>query len=111
MSRFSGKCDFCDDIEIFGLDRILNSDVYLYGHDKPLKLTCLEDCVPYYPYIVGSACYLREGRSTLHLSKRPHTDEIEKYSPQSAERYRELLREEARRFGIDLGETMRRTQS
>lgn len=29
MSRFSGKCDLCDEIEIFGLERILNSDVYV----------------------------------------------------------------------------------
>lgn len=110
MSKFSGKCDFCDDIEIFGLDRILKSKVYLHGCDEPLKLTCLEDCIPYYPYIVGSACYVREGECTLYLSKRPHTDRIAEYSPEAAEYFRAKLREEARQYGIDLEETMRKTQ-
>lgn len=38
MSRFSGKCDFCDEIEIFGLDHILNSDVYVGDSKQPLRL-------------------------------------------------------------------------
>lgn len=111
MSRFSGKCDFCDDIDIFGLERILKSNVYLHGREEPLKLTCKEDCIPYYPYIVSSACYLRDGASTLHLSNHPYTDEIAKYSPRAAEHYRSELRAEALEYGIDLEETLRRTQS
>ena len=41
MSRFSGKCDFFDEIEIFGLEHILNSEVYVGDSKEPLKLTCL----------------------------------------------------------------------
>lgn len=52
MSRFSGKCDFYDEIEIFGLEYVLNSKVYIGDSQEPLKLTCLADCVPYYPHII-----------------------------------------------------------
>lgn len=53
MSKFSGKCDFYDEIAIFGLEHILNSEIYVGSGEEPLKLTCLADCVPYYPYIVS----------------------------------------------------------
>ena len=55
MSRFSGKCDFHDEIVIMGLEHILNSEVYVGNSSEPLKLTCLADCVPYYPYVVSIA--------------------------------------------------------
>jgi hypothetical protein len=29
MSKYSGKCDFWDEIEIFGLEKILKSKIYL----------------------------------------------------------------------------------
>lgn len=53
MSRFSGKCDFCDEIEIVGLDKILNAEVYVGDNKEPLKLNCLADCIPYYPYAIS----------------------------------------------------------
>lgn len=39
MSRFSGKCDFCDEIETVGLDKILNAEVYVGDSKEPLNLT------------------------------------------------------------------------
>ena len=38
MSKFSGKCDFCDTIEICGLEKILNSKIYLGKSEIPLEI-------------------------------------------------------------------------
>lgn len=96
MSRFSGKCDFCDEIEIFGTDRILNAEVYI-GHstDYPLELNCLADCVPYYPYVTTCAVWTKE-RDVIHLTERSWVDiEEERYGPLLMhEHYRKALAEE-----------------
>lgn len=101
MSKFSGKCDFYDAIEIFGLDKILGGKVYVGNSDTPLELTCLADCVPYYPYIIsvasyGEDCFIKlTSKSWLDIEEeryghlRTHDyrrkllqEEIQKYSPQ-----------------------------
>lgn len=95
MSRFSGKCDFCDEIEIFGLDKILKSEVYVGDSDEPLKLTCLADCVPYYPYVVvTSAC--SGDRATIRLTSKSWVDiEEDRYGHfASHDYYRKILQEE-----------------
>lgn len=97
MSRFSGKCDFCDEIEIFGLERILNSDVYVGDSEEPLKLTCLADCVPYYPHIVSVAHHDNvTNRSYIRLSSKSWVDiEIERYGKfRLHDHYKEELRKE-----------------
>ena len=73
MSEFSGKCDFCDEIEIFGLDRILAGKVYVGSTKTPLKLTCLADCIPYYPYVVVSSCDLNDN-ITIWLTPKSWVD-------------------------------------
>lgn len=69
MSKFCGKCDFCDsigDVENF----IANNEVYAYGHDLvPLKIESEKDLVPLYPYIVR---LLTNGK--YYLSKRNYID-------------------------------------
>lgn len=97
MSRFSGKCDFCDEIEIFGLERIMNSDVYVGDSEEPLKLTCLADCVPYYPHIVSVAHHDNvTNRSYIRLSAKSWVDiEIERYGKfRMHDNYKEELRKE-----------------
>lgn len=97
MSRFSGKCDFCDEIEIFGLEHILNSEVYVGNSKEPLKLTCLADCVPYYPHIVSIAYHDNmNNRSCIRLTEKSWVDiEAERYGEhQIHEYYREELHKE-----------------
>lgn len=97
MSRFSGKCDFCDEIEIWGLEHILNSDVYIGRSTEPLRLTCLADCVPYYPYVVSAAAHDHvKNRGMIHLTGKSWVDiEEERYGHfRIHDYYRQALQEE-----------------
>lgn len=97
MSRFSGKCDFCDEIEIFGLEHILNSEVYVGDSEEPLKLTCLADCVPYFPHIVCLSHHdTKKNCGHIWLTDKSWVDiEAERYGEhQMHEYYRDELRRE-----------------
>lgn len=97
MSRFSGKCDFCDEIEIFGLDHILNSDVYVGDSKQPLRLASLRDCVPYFPYVVSMAHHNQEkNRGYIRLTSKSWVDiEEERYGHfKTLDYYRERLEKE-----------------
>lgn len=89
MSRFSGKCDFCDEIKIFGLDYILNSKVYVGQSTDPLELHCLADCVPYYPYVVVVSCMDNVGKEGIvRLTEKSWVDiEAERYGEMDAHRF------------------------
>lgn len=95
MSRFSGKFDFCDKIDIQGLDRILRCDVYCKG--QRLELKTRRDCIPYYPHIPCLCWWDNErGRGTIHLSEKSWVDiEEERYGHMKThDFYREALRKE-----------------
>lgn len=77
MSRYSGKCDLADHIEIFGINHILNSDVYIGDSETPLKLTCYEDLIPYLPYIIGLSVRGKE-KSYMRLSSESWVDREER---------------------------------
>lgn len=79
MSRFSGKCDFCDEISFLGINAILNSAIYV--GDQRLQLSCLADCVPYYPHIVTMSYWDTDGaRRFIRLSEKSWVDmEEERY--------------------------------
>lgn len=103
MSRFSGKCDFCDEIEIFGLDHVLNCNVYLGDSDEPLRLTCLKDCIPYYPHIVVAAGMDNVNKTgVIRLSSRSWLDiEEERYGHlRMHDIFREALRKEMKAHGL-----------
>lgn len=53
MSKFSGKCDFYDYIEIFGLESILSSNIYLGDNIVPLRIDTRKDCIPYYAHLIS----------------------------------------------------------
>lgn len=73
MSRYCGKFDFCDEVELAGIDRILQSDVYC--GEKKLDLRSLEDCIPYYPHIIVFSCWDNISRkSVIKLSERSWVD-------------------------------------
>lgn len=109
MSRFSGKYDFYDEIATFGLDCILNSNVYVGKSQEPLELHCLADCVPYYPHIVAMS-YMNnvEMKGVIQLTDRSWVDiEAERYGEMDMHRYfRDQLRlelEKAEKEGTDYG--------
>lgn len=78
MSIYSGKCDFADTVEMFGVDHILNNyKVYAADHIVPLAMTCEKDLVPYYPYIVTVMVSTKEEGGVIHLSPRSFVDEEE----------------------------------
>lgn len=94
MSRFSGKCDFYDEIMICGLDHILSSEVYVGNSEEPLELKCLADCVPYYPHIVSVASHDNVKKcGYIKLSDRPWFEiEAERYGDLNIHRfYRDTL--------------------
>ena len=95
LSKFSGKCDFYDEIEIFGLENILNSKVYVGDNKEPLNLTCRKDCIPYYPYVV-TASAKTNGVGTIFLTEKSWVDiESERYGEFGCHNYyRELLKKE-----------------
>ena len=97
MSRFSGKCDFYDEIMICGLDHILNSEVYVGNSKEPLRLACLADCVPYYPHLVSIAAHDNVKRcGYIKLTDRPWFEiESERYGNQKIhDFYRDALEKE-----------------
>lgn len=100
MSRFSGKCDFHDEIVIAGLEHILNSEVYVGNSAEPLKLTCLADCVPYYPYVVSIAYHDNVKKcGYIKLTEKSWVDiEIERYGKFNIhDYYKQALQEEIER--------------
>lgn len=103
MSKFSGKCDFYDEIEICGLDHVLNCEVYVGDSVEPLHLTCREDCIPYYPYVVITAAHDNvKKRGYIRLTSKSWIDiEEERYGHHEAyDFYREQLAEELRKAGV-----------
>ena len=97
MSRFSGKCDFYDTIMIWGIDHILNSDVYLGDSPVPLELHTIADCVPYYAHIVSVAGHDNVNHcSYIRLTKKSWVDlEAERYGElRIHEYYKKALQEE-----------------
>jgi hypothetical protein len=80
MSRYSGKCDLADTIDIHG-ERILNAKIYVGLSNKPLQINAMKDLIPYYPHIIGAACFDNvEGKSVIHLSSESWVDHEERES-------------------------------
>ena len=69
ISKYSGKCDFCDHCEIYGIDKILNNAViYLYNCPiVPLETKTLHDIIPFYPYLISYATGI-DGKHVIHLA-------------------------------------------
>lgn len=80
MSRYSGKCDWKDTIDIheYTLDDLQNRvKVYVGDSKKPLYIEKMSDMIVYYPYIVSSACFSKEN-STVFLSSESYVDREER---------------------------------
>lgn len=100
MSKFSGKCDFYDIIEMYGLDRILAARVCIANTDEELQLNCRADCIKYYPHIVMYSSCNNEGNDCFCLSEKSWVDmEEERYGLHPYyDTYRELLKKEIEKY-------------
>lgn len=73
MSKYSGKCDFADSVEIWGTDFVLNSDIFYKDLPVPLKIDSEKDLVPFYPFIVSTAS-VGKNSGMVVLSERSFVD-------------------------------------
>lgn len=74
MSRFSGKCDLYDHIEICGLENTLKSKIYLgWDSEEPLDIKEERDLVPYYPFVISCGAF-EHGVGTMHLMSKSWVD-------------------------------------
>ena len=106
MSRYSGVCDFYDHLEIFGLSSVLNSKVYVGKSKEPLRLTCLKDCIPYYPYVISVSAWDKESDSGyIRLTEKSWLDiEEERYGhTRMHDVFREELKKEIERYEKENG--------
>lgn len=74
MSRYSGKCDFYDVIEIHGEDWIFNKFKFYVRTkqgNKNIRFAEKRDMMPFYPHIVTAMASSKETGGTLWLSKYP----------------------------------------
>lgn len=78
ISQFSGKCDFCDTIDIWGVDEIINKYKIIYQNQVlPFCVREPKDLIPYYPYLVSCMGGSKEAGGTIYLSSRSYVDEEE----------------------------------
>lgn len=81
MSKYSGKCDLADVLEIYKytLEEIKEKvRIYVGASKKPLHIEKESDLIPYYPYVVVSS-YSSEDRSAdLHLTDESWVDREER---------------------------------
>lgn len=82
ISRYSGKCDWCDTLEIheYTLKELQNNvKIYVGNSEEPLYIEKMEDTIPYYPYIIGSAWFDNaERKAVIHLSSESFIDSEER---------------------------------
>ena len=68
MSRWTGKCDFCDDCEMIHNPQEFVEKSEIYLGDARVMIKEEKDLIPYYTHIVASACYNKERGNVIHLS-------------------------------------------
>lgn len=76
MSQFSGKCDLYDTL-ICIHNTTDWSKVYISQNNTRLPINSQRDLVPYYPYLIGSACY-SNGEASINISKESFVDREER---------------------------------
>lgn len=94
ISKFSGKCD-CYDILIYGYteDELKNNvKIYIGDAKTPFKIECIQDLIPYYPYIITYLGFNgAEKKTVIHLSSESYVDYEEREIMQSY--LKQILRE------------------
>lgn len=83
MSRYSGKSDWCDTLEMYNytLEEIQNNiKIYVGNNPEPLHVEKMSDLIVYYPYIISSAYYYNdiERKAVIRLSSESFVDREER---------------------------------
>ncbi len=81
MSRFSGKCDFYDHIEIWGAERTLKAKIYIRQDNENVLLNFKEykDMIPYFPHIISSCCCSKTQGDVIYLTDFSWVDHEEQH--------------------------------
>ena len=69
MSKWTGKCDFCDNCEMIHNPQEFVEKSKIYLGDARLMIKEEKDLIPYYTHLISSACYNKESGNTIHLSR------------------------------------------
>lgn len=102
MSKFSGRCDLADVIDICGgfeKFKKVTSVIYVGESDVPVKCEKIQDIIPYYPYIITSSIS-QNGKNVYWLSSKSWVDIEEKlYGHHTIhDCYREELKKEIEKY-------------
>ena len=74
MSRWTGKCDFCDDCEMIHNPQEFIEKSKIYLGDARVMIKEEKDLIPYYTHLVAMASYNKEQGNVIHLSKSSFID-------------------------------------
>lgn len=69
ISKWSGKCDFCDDCEMIHNPQEIIEKSKIYLGDARVMIKEEKDLIPYYTHLIASACYNKESGNVIHLSR------------------------------------------
>jgi hypothetical protein len=69
MSRWSGKCDFCDDCVMIHNPQEIIEKSKIYLGDARVMIKEEKDLIPYYTHLIASASYNKEKGNVIHLSR------------------------------------------
>ena len=69
MSKWTGKCDFCDNCEMIHNPQEFVEKSKIYLGDARVMIKEEKDLIPYYTHLISSACYNKESGNTIHLSR------------------------------------------
>ena len=78
MSRWSGKCDFCDDCEMIHNPQEYIEKSKIYLGDARVMIKEEKDLIPYYTHLVAMGSYNKENGNVIHLSRESFIDREEK---------------------------------
>ena len=78
MSRWSGKCDFCDNCEMIHNPQEYIEKSKIYLGDARVMIKEEKDLIPYYTHLVAMASYNKEIGNVIHLSRESFIDREEK---------------------------------
>lgn len=104
MSCFSGKCDFKDHIDMVGITRTLESDIYLNTNTGKIKLDFKkeQDLIPYYGHII-SMSVSNPSSCTIVLDKVPWiAREKKSINSECFIYYRNKMNDELTKYGLPL---------
>ena len=82
MSQYSGKCDLCDWLEIYGgFENAIKRPLHIrvgYDSDEYLHFEKESDLMPYYPYVISFASSCQDGECNIVLMEESWVDHEEK---------------------------------